>query len=129
MSEKEPSEDTHWGIYTSDQFQRNLKKYKKKHPIETQHMLINAGKFIETLNRNIPISNIRSIFIHTEPKGIKALDQRGPTKGRLKQTRMYIYLHFETRTVHFICLGDKESQPRDIQYSTKYVNNLTKSQP
>jgi hypothetical protein len=44
----------------------------------------------------------------------------------LAQTRLYVYLDRETRTVHLITLGDKGSQRADIKFSSEFVESLNK---
>jgi len=126
MSDKEHPPKALWAIEPTPQFGRDMKRLGKSHPVETRHMLANSRKFLEALNNDIPIGNITSGFIHNEPKGIKAMDQKGPTKGKLKQTRLYIYPELDEKKAHFICAGDKQSQSKDINYAEKYVEKLNK---
>jgi len=126
MSDMEHPPKVLWAIKQGPQFERDIKKLNKKRPVETRHMLANSRKFLEALNDDIPIGNITSGFIHNEPKGIKAFDQKGPTKGTLKQTRLYMYPEIDEKTAHFICAGDKQSQPTDIKFAEQYVENLNK---
>lgn len=124
MNDKEPKAKILWEIEPTDQFTRDIKRIGKSHPVETQHMLANSRKLLEALNNNIPICNITAGFIHNEPRGIKAVDQKGPIKGKLKQTRLYIYPDLNERKAHFICAGDKQSQPKDIKFAKKYIDKL-----
>ncbi len=124
MNNEEHKNNVLWKITATAQFNRDIKKYTKSHPVETSHMLANSRKLLEALNNSIPVCDITAGFIHHEPKGIKAVDQKGPTKGKLKQTRMYIYPELDEKKSHFICIGDKQSQSKDIDYSKKYVDKL-----
>lgn len=124
MNDKEQKPKILWVIEATDQFTRDIKMISKSHPVETRHMLANARKFLEALNNDIPICNITAGFIHNEPKGIKAMDQKGPVKGKLKQTRLYIYPDLNEKKAHFICAGDKQSQSKDIDFAKKHVDKL-----
>jgi hypothetical protein len=124
--DEQPKQPTLWRSLPDSEFLKDVKKYGKSNPVELTHMLANSRKFLEALNNHIPICNITSGFIHNEPKGIKAMDQSGPTKGKLKQMRLYLYPEIEVRTAHFICIGDKKTQQKDIKYAEKYVSKLLK---
>lgn len=76
-----------------------------------------------TLNEGVNPINIKAGFIHHEPDGIKAIDQKGG-KGKLKQCRLYIYPDTSTRLVHVISVGDKTDQKGDINECREYVKPL-----
>jgi hypothetical protein len=59
----------------------------------------------------------------SEPCGAYAVDQKGGGTG-LKVTRLYIYPHKTTKTLHLITLGDKDTQESDIVFVTGFVNGV-----
>ncbi|PIW61358.1 MAG: hypothetical protein COW13_03365 [Candidatus Omnitrophica bacterium CG12_big_fil_rev_8_21_14_0_65_50_5] len=63
-------------------------------------------------------------YIHDEGKGIRAIDQRGGGKGKLQQTRLYVYPDIETKVLYLITIGDKQSQKDDIKQSADFVVGL-----
>ena len=54
---------------------------------------------------------------------VLAVDQKGGGSG-LKQVRIYLYPHVPSKTIHFITLGDKDSQVKDIKYAKAYVEGV-----
>ena len=68
-------------------------------------------------------------FIHDEPSGIKAIDQKGGTKKhKLKQSRLYIYPDIVSKALYLLCIGGKTSQKRDIRNCKEFVSGLKKKQ-
>ncbi len=84
----------------------------------------NLDTVLKALSSGAPVQNVSCFgFVHDEPKGIKAIDQKGAGAG-VKQTRLYIFPDNTTNTVHLIIVGDKKSQKADIKYATDFVDNL-----
>ncbi len=82
----------------------------------------NLDTFFTALNRGTPLENsVRFGFVHAEPKGIKAIDQKG---AGVKQTRLYILPNNTTKIIHLITVGDKNSQKADVRYASDFVDNL-----
>jgi hypothetical protein len=65
-------------------------------------------------------------FIHREPNGVVAIDQKGGGVA-LAQTRLYVYPDSDASQLHVIALGDKKSQKADIQTCREYVASLRKA--
>lgn len=103
-----------WKIEFSVFSEARFERFKKKHPEETKAVLNNLDTYMATLNAGTNPMNVKAGFIHHEPDGIKAIDQRGG-KGGLMQTRLYIYPDINTKIVHVISVGDKTDQNSDIQ--------------
>ena len=66
-------------------------------------------------------------FIHHEPQGVKAIDQKGGGRD-LKQIRLYTYAQLSENTLHLITIGDKGSQKPDIQICRNFVSGIRKSE-
>lgn len=45
------------------------------------------------------------------------------------QTRLYVYLDPEDKTIHLITLGDKRTQKTDIKTASDFVEGLTSRKP
>ena len=87
-------------------------------------MLDNLDTVFKALCSGAPVQNVSCFgFVHDEPKGIKAIDQKGAGAG-VKQTRLYTFPDNTTNTVHLIIVGDKNSQKADIKYASDFVDNL-----
>lgn len=114
-----------WKIEPSDAYERAHKYYEKKHPNELIAVLDNLDKYFRTLCGGVHPQFIVAGYIRHEPKGIKALDQKGGGgKGKLQQTRLYVYADIDTKILHLITIGDKQSQKADIKQSTDFVIKL-----
>ena len=106
-----------WSLETTDTYERRYKEYEKKHPNELVAVTNNLDTYFKTLNQCGHPLQVKAGFIHDEPDGIKAIDQKGGgQKVKLQQTRLYIYPHHDTRTVHLLTMGDKASQRADIRF-------------
>lgn len=116
-----------WNVVTTDDFERRLRQFEKKNPRELAAVLENLQRYLEALNECDRPETIKFGFIHHEPKGVKAIDQKGGG-NKLKQTRLYTYAYLEDQTVHLITLGDKKTQRADIKLSENFVEILFKPQ-
>lgn len=114
-----------WSLESSTDYERAFKFYEKKHPSELRAVLSNLAAYTMALKKGVHPQFIRAGYIHDEPQGIKALDQKGGgKKQKLQQTRLYIYPELDKKTLHLITIGDKVSQRSDIKLSIKYVDDL-----
>lgn len=116
-----------WELSSTDKYERKLKTYEKKNPNELIAMLSNLDTYHHALNQLGNPLQIKSGFIHQEPKGIIAIDQRGgKQKVKLKQTRLYVYPDIESGNLYLLTIGDKRTQRADIQYCKNFVNRIEK---
>jgi hypothetical protein len=63
-------------------------------------------------------------FVHDEPDGIKAIDQRGVLKMKLRESRLYVFPEVLGKILYLLTIGDKRSQGEDIQFCREYVRSL-----
>lgn len=112
-----------WTLEPTDPFSRNLKWYAKKRPRELQAVLDNLDTFHEALNAGALPQQVRVGFIHPEPQGILAVDQKGGG-ANLQQTRLYMFPWVPTKTIYLLALGDKRSQSDDIRLCRQTVDEL-----
>ena len=115
-----------WSIERTDKFVTRFRRFQKKHPNETLAVLNNLDTYTRTLNDGVKPSLIKAGFIHPEPQGVVAIDQRG-AKGRLRQTRLYIYAYEHDQVVYLITIGDKNTQKQDLKDCRKFVDDLRKA--
>ena len=102
-----------WVFLPHSSYLRDLRWYAKKRPAELTAILRNLERYMTLLARSPSARSIQAGFLHPEPHGMVALDQRGGG-GRLQETRLYCYVHTGSRTVHLLGIGDKSSQPADL---------------
>jgi hypothetical protein len=116
-----------WDTTSSEKFQRRFKQFEKKRRNELRATAANVTRYLEALRQGTPPKQVAGGFIHAEPHDIVAVDQRGggkPRGAKLAETRWYMYPDRRTEILHWITLGDKKTQPEDIQYSISYVKEL-----
>jgi hypothetical protein len=81
-----------WNQLPTDLFQRRLKKWPKKHGRELAAMLANLQTVQDALRSGAKVEHLAFGFVHREPGGVLAVDQKGGGAG-LKQTRLYVHPH------------------------------------
>lgn len=114
-----------WKLVPTADYERRHKRYAKDHPRELQAVLDNLDTYFRSLEAGINPLQIKHGFMHSEPLGVVAIDQKGGGKN-LAQTRLYVYPDSDTETLHVITLGDKRSQKHDIDACRSFVNDLRK---
>ena len=113
-----------WNIEALETYERAHKHYEKKHPNELAAVLDNLDRYFKALRNGVHPQFIVAGYIHDEPKGIKALDQKGGGKGKMKQARLYVYPYLGVKVLYLITIGDKASQREDIRLCSDFVVNL-----
>ncbi len=114
-----------WKIEVTDDYNRRFKWFLKKRPRETRAVLDNLDTFFNTLITGAKPQQIKAGFIHPEPCGVLAFDQKGGGPN-LAQTRLYVYPNSATEILYLITLGDKGSQHDDVQCCKAFVAELRK---
>ncbi|UUO06159.1 hypothetical protein M4951_22720 [Blastopirellula sp. J2-11] len=112
-----------WALVTDDDFDRKWKKWPKKYSREMNAMLDHLRIVHEALECGAAVEQLQFGFIHREPSGVLALDEKGGGSG-LKATRLYVFPDKDTKTLHVITVGDKNTQGADIKYCKGYVAGL-----
>jgi hypothetical protein len=112
-----------WKIRRTDEFERRLKRYEKKHPRELAAVLDNLDTYFKTLAGGTKPKQAVFGFVHAEPGDVVAIDQKGGGRS-LAQTRLYVYPDVARETLYLITLGDKKSQRDDIAVCQDFVAKL-----
>ena len=124
-----------WELEPTDQYDRDFKKYQKKHENELLAVLENLEQYLDVLKEGVNPAQAFAMlgFLHREGIGIVAIDQKGgatrrkstdlPKKKRrsLQQTRLYIYPEINRKLLHLLAIGNKNSQHSDVQHCKKFV--------
>lgn len=122
-----------WVIEATDQFTRDLKKLSKNQAGEHLAVMRNLQIYFDSHGNSPKPSLIQHGFLHIEPTGIRAIDQTGGAlpdgtkRQKMKETRLYTYSDLQSKKLHLLCIGDKQSQPKDIQFSKKQVEEIRKA--
>lgn len=111
-----------WKLSPEDDYLHKLKKWPKKYKRELRNVHDNLDTFQKTLNTGVKPIQAKFGFVHTEPMGILAVDQKG--KGQsMKQTRLYFFPDETDETLYLLTLGDKSSQEDDIALCKQFVKD------
>ena len=114
-----------WAQRTTDAYERDAKRYDKKHPRELAAVHENLRQYFESLQSGIHPMQVKAGYLHPEPQGVVAIDQKGRGKS-LAETRLYVFPDVDSETLFLIALGDKRSQKDDIQTCRVFMNELSK---
>ena len=118
---------TGWLLQESEFFEAKFSRFQKKNSDVVRLILNNLDTYIEALNLGATPQQIKAGFIHHEPDGVKAIDQKGSRKGiggTPKEGRLYVFPDGGTRTLHLITIGDKNSQKADIADCKNFMSDL-----
>lgn len=115
---------TDWRIEPTDAYSRAHKRYEKKQPAELIAVLDNLDRYFKTIAHGVHPQFVVAGYIHDEGKGVRAIDQKGGGKGKLRQTRLYVYPDVNQKVLYLITIGDKSSQKDDIKLSANFVIKL-----
>ena len=114
-----------WVLERSELFERRFRQYQKKHRAETIATLVNLEKYLAALNAGAKPGIIHKSFVHYEPQGVVAIDQKG-AKGGSRETRLYTYAVEVGCVLHLITMGDKKTQKQDLKDCNEFVRSLLK---
>lgn len=113
-----------WKLQPAPTFERAKKRYQNKRPGELAAVLRNLGRLLERLDELPDCRAAQFGFLHPEPHGVWAINQHGPSKIRLQETRLYVFPSGHDMTLHIITVGNKNSQASDLQLTAAFVASL-----
>lgn len=117
-----------WSLSPEDDYLNRRKKWPKKYKRELLATHNNLDTFVKALNAGACPIQAKFGFVHAEPAGVLAIDQKGGGQG-LKETRLYIFPDVTERVVYLLTMGDKSSQSKDIANCTEFVEDLNQKRP
>ncbi|MCW1886179.1 hypothetical protein OKA04_15685 [Luteolibacter flavescens] len=118
-----------WTLDATEQF---LRDFEKLGPNEQAAISFNLQVYQDALNQCKNPIHVQLGFLHQEPKGIRAVDQRGGAypdgtkRPKMKEVRAYTYSNLKSHTLHLLCVGGKgeREQARDIRFASKEVERI-----
>lgn len=116
-----------WKLTPSEKYLSRYGVYEKKHPRELRAVLSNLSSFQTLLDSGVPLPQVTFGWLHREPKGIKAITEKGGHGRGLKATRLYLYPDDANNEIHLITIGDKKTQKGDINFCKKFVEDLRRA--
>jgi len=114
-----------WVIKRTEEYINRSREYEKKHRRELAAVLNNLDIFLETLNNGVKPREAKFGFIHPEPIGVLAIDQKRGGPG-LAETRLYVYPDETRKVLYLLTLGDKKTQSQDIKNCKGFVPQILK---
>lgn len=113
-----------WTIEKIDGFERSAKPWLKRYRRELLQTLENLDSLVGALRAGALTQQARQAygFIHSEPDGIIAIDQKG-AGPHTKESRLYVWIDGIEQTVFVLRIGDKRSQQGDIAYCRKWLES------
>lgn len=120
-----------WKLEPYPGYDNQVKKFSRKHEEETNAVLSNLQTYLSILQRtdNLQLAN-KENFVHKEPDGMVAIDERGAKtdrkKGKLKATRLYVYAYVLNETVYMLGIGGKDSQKQDIETRREKIRQINR---
>jgi hypothetical protein len=116
-----------WKLTPSGQYLKRYERYEKKHPRELRAVLSNLSSFHALVDSGVPLPQVTFGWLHREPKGTKAITEKGGHGKGLKATRLYLYPDDVNREIHLITIGDKKTQKDDINFCKRFVDDLRRA--
>ena len=115
-----------WKLEPSSQWGKDAKFYEKKRPNEMAAVLRNVERFVKLLNVSRNSKSAQAGYLHKEPHGVVAVDQKGGGPN-LQEFRLYTLPVDQTKTLHLITIGTKDTQHSDIEYSKTFADCFTET--
>lgn len=112
-----------WQLEVTVGYERTAKWYEKKRKKELAAVLANLQRYLEMLAATDNPQLIQAGFLHSEQKGVWAIDQRG-WKEKLQQTRLYTFPDYNSETLYLLRIGNKDSQPDDVKWCSEWVDDF-----
>ena len=112
-----------WELEPTDLFVKLEAWYRKKRPAELAAVLRNLDRYVDLLNAAPNSKAVQAGFLHREPAGVIAVDQKGGG-ANLAETRLYTLADDSAKVLHLIVIGDKGSQAKDIHASREFAQQL-----
>lgn len=117
-----------WTASKTTEFEKRAVKWGKKYRRELAAMFDNLDTLLEALQSGVKPEQIKRnlSFVHSEPDGLLAVDQKGAGKGA-KESRAYTYPDEREKRLHHLTLGGKETQSADIKSCKAWIKEHLKN--
>ena len=117
-----------WAIIPLTQFKTDYANYEKKRKNELKAVLNNLDRYMAALQMVKHPKLVSAGYIHPEQKGVVSIDQKGGSqKGKLQQTRLYLYADVKVNQVYLLRIGSKKRQQADVTFCSQIVEEIRRS--
>ena len=106
-----------WVIETAYASPGRFKRFAGKHPREYESLFVNLERIVRLLRSGNKLGGFRVGFFRPEGEGVYRIGQTGVKSA--KESRLYVYPDEEYRVMYTLNIGDKDSQPEDINESKR----------
>jgi len=115
-----------WTLDIHNDVEKRRKKIEKKWSHELRNVLDNLDTLLKSVAHGVRSEQLKQLgFVHSEPQGVLAIDQKGPGKGtKMKQLRLYVVVDEEDEIVYARVLGDKSSQETDLKVAVSFAEAI-----
>jgi putative component of toxin-antitoxin plasmid stabilization module len=108
-----------WGVSSDLASGNAFKHFRKKHRREFVSCFVNLQKVQVFLSEGISIGQVGVGFLRSEGDGLWRVGQSQVRYA--KESRLYFYAEEETRTLHLLGIGTKETQEDDIREAKEAI--------
>jgi hypothetical protein len=102
-----------WQIDTSHASGSKFKKFAKNHEREYDSLFANLHRILDILNSGHKVGSFQVGYFRSESDGVFRIGQTGVASA--KESRLYVLPIAETKTVHVLGIGDKDTQQGDVR--------------
>ncbi len=102
-----------------------FKKFHKAHPREFVSLFANLDTIQRYLSLGLKVSTFKLGFFRSEGDSVYRISQTSIPSAH--ESRLYIYLYFQNRTIYILGIGDKPSQQADIKAAKALIRKLPNS--
>jgi hypothetical protein len=119
-----------WQIVPCSDYEKPKKEFTKKWPEEMRAVAANLRTLLLALENGAKSEQLKSLgFVHSEPMGILAIDERGcEKKTKPKAVRLYVFPDESESILYVMLLGDKSAQSKDIALCKSFAQEKLKNQ-
>ena len=108
-----------WTVKFEGACQKELAKYNKRYRREVASVMSNLQYLHEHLLLGNHLGSCNFGFWGSERDRLYRIGQTGVRDA--KETRLYVFPDEATSIIHVLCIGDKNTQPRDIKRAKEMI--------
>lgn len=103
---------TEWHLTDDHASKSKFEKFYRNYPREFDSLFANLNKILRLLDGGQKIGGFYVGFFRSEKEGVYRIGQTGVPSA--KESRLYVYPDQDSKTMHVLGIGTKESQDDDI---------------
>jgi hypothetical protein len=120
-------EHQEWDLRDDQANKAAFPKFYKRHRREYGSLFTNLDKILKLLNAGNKIGGFQVGFFRSEGAGVYRIGQTGVPGA--KESRLYVFPDQETKTMHILEIGTKDTQTADINEAKNTVKRIRQESP